>query len=219
MKTFEEMLNKKTTSNMYKTVTLKIDGDSVMANIISRDEFIRTFNELETLMCSDDKKYWVLYEEHAPETLAYIEIFWCIPTHEIDFIWNEEDGWHIASGVGVTKGRVTLDEEEDECEFELVLLEDVHEEELILFDEFAERFKHYLLFDKRADENTFKLWKALTQDIASAQTVDIMTDNKVCLVTWLRSNWGAFFECILDESFKYMNVTELVLESWNEFCN
>lgn len=88
-------------SRIYDTVSTKIDGQETFCNLVSIEEFIQYFYELETLICSDDKKYWLLYEEHNPETPEYYEVFWCIPTSSIDFIWNEETGWHIASGVGV----------------------------------------------------------------------------------------------------------------------
>jgi hypothetical protein len=225
---FEKMLNtsiKTDDTRKYETVIIKIDGFPEICNIMTTDEFIKTFHELETLMRSDDGKYWVLYEEHAPETEAHYEVFWCIPTSSIDFVRNKDGwGWHIASGVGVV-GRITLDldedefySDEDEEEFELVSLEEAFEFELALFDTFECNLSHYLLFNNRADESTFKLWKAFQQNISKGQTPDIVTDNKICLMNWLQSNWGAFTECILDNTFKYMNVTSLVLDSWKEFC-
>lgn len=87
------------------TVITEIDGQKTVCNLLSHDEFIKLFYELETLIRSDDKKYWILYEEENgfPWSIGeYKEIFWCIPTSQIDFIRNEEgSGWHIASGVGV----------------------------------------------------------------------------------------------------------------------
>ena len=110
---------------------------------------------------------------------------------------------------------VTLDEDEED------ILENIREynSRLSVFDVFENNLTQYLLYDKRADEDTFKLWKALEQDIAKASNSDVMSDNKVCLITWLESNWRAFLECILDNNFKYMNVASIVLQTWIEFCN
>lgn len=107
----------------------------------------------------------------------------------------------------------------DNTEDELLSLEEAYKEELKTFDKFEENITHYLLYDSRADENCFRLWKAFEQDIAAATSTDIMLDNKVCLITWLKENWGAFLECILNNEFTYMNVASIVLESWEEFCD
>lgn len=230
-KSFEEMLNASINADAitksYETITIKIDGDAVFGNIMSKDEFIRTFHELETLMCSDDKKYWVLYEEHAPETPEYYEVFWCLPITQAEF-WNIGGEWHhvktdsdILSDILDTVTGVTLDE--DEYEFELESLESVetlteYEEKLVMFDAFELSIIHYILYDARADEDVFRLWKSIEQSIAIATSDDIMSDNKVCVITWLEQNWGAYLECILDGKFRYMNVTSLVLDSWKKFC-
>lgn len=91
----QEMLNKDIVkSNRYDIITVKIDGESVIANIMSKDEFVRTFFELKTLIKSDNEQYWVLYEEHGIGTEAYCETYWCMPSAEVDFIYDE-DGWQI----------------------------------------------------------------------------------------------------------------------------
>ena len=174
---FEQMLNKpvKQVKRMYETVILKIDGEPVVCNIMGIDEFVKTFHELETLMYTDDRSYWVLYEEYAPETEAYQEIFGCIPMHEIDFILDEETGWRIASGVGVIKGRVTLDEDE---EFEFV--EDAYSHALNTYKTFECNFGHYLLFNKKADADNFKVFKAIQKFVDTPTDPDVCADNKVC---------------------------------------
>lgn len=211
---FEQMLNKpvKPVKRMYETVILKIDGEPVVCNIMGIDEFVKTFHELETLMYADDRSYWVLYEEYAPETEAYQEIFWCIPTHEIDFIWDMKKGWHIASGVGVTKvDSVTLDKEE---EFEFV--EDEYSKALNTYTEFMSNLGHYLLFNHKADADNFKVFKAIQEWTDTPIDTDICADNKVCLVTYLETYWNAWFQSILNREYKYMNFTHIVWESWLE---
>jgi len=94
--------------------------------------------------------------------------------------------------------------------------EESYDLKIEIYEDFEKKFSHYLLHDNRANEITFKLWKAFENHISSAQTRSIKMDNKFYLITWLEHNWGAFLGCILDGSFKYMNVASLVLESWNE---
>lgn len=117
------------------------------------------------------------------------------------------------------KSRVTLDEDKEEYEFESVYdnIQDYYQK-LYTYNEFEKNLTHYILYNSHADETVFKLWKAFEQNIAKATDSDTMCDNKACLITWLECNWGAFLECILDGSFRYMNVASLVLDSWNEFC-
>lgn len=96
---------------------------------------------------------------------------------------------------------------------------DNYKQQLETFNKFEENFTQYILYDKRADEDTLKLWKAFEQDIAKATDSDVMSDNKVCLMAWLYDNWKAWLDCVLDGTFKYMNVVNMVFESWIEFCN
>jgi hypothetical protein len=159
---------------MNNTVTFKIDSTSVCGTLVDIDTFIKLFKELETLMYSDNREYWVLYDEQNafPWSIGeYKEIFWCIPTSSIDFIKNESGwGWHIASGVGVV-GRVTLDEEPND-----------YDRSLIIFDTFKDNIDKYMLSDKRADEYTFALWKVIKYDMKAADE-DVTSDNKVCFIT------------------------------------
>ena len=129
-------------------------------------------------------------------------------------------------GYKSNKSGVTLDEDE-ECEFEFVPCDECEEYydfekdyyvNLLKYAEFKKNFAHYLLHDNRADETTFKLWKAFAKDIEDATDIETKSDNKACQIAWLEQSWGAFLECILDGSYKYMNVAGLVLESWNRFC-
>jgi len=195
----------------------KIDGQRVVGTPLTRDKFIKKFNELNNMLMDDTKSYYVLYEEENafPWSVGqYKEIFWCIPTSEINFRSDPEGGWMFVGGV-------TLCEEEfefcDDSENDYKLsYEESYDLKIEIYEDFEKKFSHYLLHDNRANEITFKLWKAFENHISSAQTRSIKMDNKFYLITWLEHNWGAFLGCILDGSFKYMNVASLVLESWNE---
>ena len=200
---------------MNKTILFKIDGQPTHGIPTEREQFLEFFNKLETLMYSDDRKYWVLYDEVNPETPFCKEYFWCIPTEEIDFIRVDGQWYYHKNPVEDVLGRITLDEEPSpvgvsECnEYKRLLL---------MFNRFETNLANYLLGDSRADEHTFKLWKMVEHEISRAQTSDVADDNKVCLMTWLEQNWGAWLRCVLDGSYNYMNVTSIVLGSWKEFC-
>lgn len=213
----------KTRTNATNTITLKIDGQSVCGTPIEKQQFLEFFHELETLMKSDDEQYWVLYEERNafPWSVGeYREIFWCIPTTEIHFEWTLEDGWCYVhkpepSPVGVVRvGRVTLDEEP---EFTPEYLEAVKEysHKLEVYDTFEAKLAHYILFNKHADEDAFRFYKNAYAWV-DTKDKDVSDDNKVCLITYLEEYWGAWLSSILDEEYKYMNLTRIVWESWAE---
>lgn len=199
---FEQMLN----DNLVKAQEpkkLRIDGEFYYGYLMDRDEFIETFHKLETLIKSDDEKYWVLYEEVNPETIFCEEYYWCIPFEEINFKWDINEGWQIVSDI-------TLDEDKEEIIN--------YDEYICKYSKFEENLLSYLLYNQNADIDTLKLWQSFYSYIANAKEYDIMLDNKVCLIIWLENNWNAFLECILNNTFKYMNVTSIVLQSWEEFC-
>ena len=184
-----------------QSVYFNIDGQKISGIPTTREQFIEFFNELETLLYSDDKKYWVLYEEINPETPWCREIFWCIPQSEIEFIYNE-NGWNLV-------GRVTLDEDNEE----------EYNKKVEQFDLFEARFAHYVLFDPRADETIFKVWQSFQKWLTTPTDEDTIKDNKYCFLTWAEENWKAWFDCIMDVTstqYKYMNLTQTVWESWKE---
>lgn len=205
-------------------VYFTIDGYAIAGVPTERKHFIELFKELKEVDMSDNNKYWILEHEG---------FYWCISTSEIEFI-RVGGEWHYlkdegADAIDKIVGGVTLDEDEDvEWEEELVPCDEKEEHKLSyeeqydlrleIYEDFEKKFSHYLLHDNRADETTFKLWKAFENHISSAQTKSIKMDNKFCIITWLEHNWGAFLGCIIDGSFKYMNVSSIVLDSWNKFC-
>ena len=93
---------------------------------------------------------------------------------------------------------------------------DNYKRSLIMFDKFECSLSHYLLFDKRANEDTFRLWQIIREWVHTPIDTDVQDDNKACLIEWLEQNWRAWLICILDYTDKYMNATKLVLESWEE---
>lgn len=184
-----------------KSVYFKIDGQSIEGTPTICEQFVEFFNELETLLMSDDKKYWVLYEEVNPETPFHKEYFWCIPASEIDFIWDEENGWCIVS-----------DEDDEECELE----EDEYCYKLNTFTVFERNFGEYLLYNPKADANDFKVYKSIQKWANTPTDPDVCADNTVCLITYLEKYWNAWLQSILDREYKYMNLTQMVWNSWEE---
>lgn len=115
------------------------------------------------------------------------------------------------------KGRVTLDEDDNNTII-IDLATISYFEKLAQFEVFKENFTHYLLYDKCVNTDAYTLWKVLWLGIIGATDTDIAEDNKVCVMVWLENNWGAWLECILNGTFKYMNISGLILKSWKEFC-
>mgnify|MGYP007022374178 CR=1 FL=1 len=138
-----------------------IDGQQIAGIPSEREQFIKFFHELETLLLSDDKKYWVLYDERYPETPWHEEYYWCIPTSEITFIRLDGE-WHYLK---------------DEC-----------------------------------TDAIDKLITGVTLD----EDEDVASDNRVCLVTYLETDWNAWFMSIINKDYKYMNLTQIVWDSWLE---
>ena len=112
-------------------------------------------------------------------------------------------------------GRVTLDEDDDKCSDEC---EEEYKEAISVYNRFIYNLHNYMAYDSSADENVFRLWKALLRYVENVQTISDYEKNQVVLITWLREYWGAWTESILKEEFKYMNLCSIVLNSLKEFC-
>lgn len=194
----------------------KIDGQQIAGTQLTRDDFIKKFHELDNMLMDDAHKYYVLYEEENafPWSVGqYKEIFWCIPTSEIDFRRDLEGGWIHISGV-------TLDEEEDKCEDEKLICvyeEDEYPNILNKYDMFKDYLEHYMLYCPDADETVFRFYKNMQNWVNSPDDIEICNDNRVCFILWLEKNWYAFMQSILDREYKYMNFTQIVWESWEQF--
>lgn len=186
---FEKMLNDALEINCrkYKTVTIKIDDEPVIANIISRGEFIRTFHQLETLMLDDNKEYYVLYEE-----VGTYEVFWCISTSDVTFK-HAMFGWYY-------------DELSDE----------EYQRKLRVYDNLRQKLKEYAWDGDKIDESAYRFYKNMQQWTNTPTDPDVQADNKACLITYLEQSWNAWLQSILDREYKYMNVTQIVWDSWAE---
>ena len=84
---------------------------------------------------------------------------------------------------------------------------------LALFDTFEANLAHYILSDKRADEDVFKMWKAIRELVDTPSDPEIQKDNKAILIGYFEEYWFAWLESILDEEYKYMNLTSIVWEN------
>lgn len=85
---------------------------------------------------------------------------------------------------------------------------------LTLFGTFEANLAYYILSDKRADEDVFKMWKAIRELVDAPSDPEIQKDNKAILIGYLEEYWFAWLESILDEEYKYMNLTSIVWDSW-----
>ena len=178
---------------------LKINGELLPCNIVSVDGFKTLLIGLAVdPFMDDEEKYWVLSEDHEDWGA-----FWCIPKEEIYLEYDENFGWCVEDAIS------------EDCEY----TEDTEEycAKIEKYESFLANFAEYILYNPKADYSDFKLWQ-LFNKFVEAEDYDTRLDNKVCLVEWLEQNWGAWLESVLYESFKYMNVTYLVSESFNEFC-
>ena len=218
----------------------KIDGTKIEGCVLAKEDFIKKFHELGTLMTSDCQNFWVLYEETNafPWSVGqYSETFWCIPVSAIEFIRIDGEWHHMKneltemldslfggvgkepSPVGVSGTRkvsgVTLDEDYGTLE-KKIEAEVEYNRLLTKFDSFESAFASYVLFDKRADEDNFKVWKAIQEWVNTPTNKDVSDDNKMCLMTYLENEWGAWTDSILFEEYKYMNLTKIVWDSWAE---
>ena len=200
---FEEMLNKNIVQESTKSVHITIDGQCIEGTPTEHNQFVEFFNELETLLMSDDKKYWILYDAVNPETPFFKEYFWCIPTSEIDFVWKEEDGWHYVPA-GITR--------EDDIFTKIEKMEE-YNRKLKLYYEFEKNFAEYMMAN--ASDEIWQIWKSMRK-WTTPKYKDIADDNKVCLVTYLEEYWNAWFMSIVNQEFKYMNLTQTVWDSWLE---
>ena len=118
-------------------------------------------------------------------------------------------------------GRVTLDEDEEEHKNIAEEYNRIREalaeynKKLELYDRFESNFAGYVLFDKKADESIFKIWKSI-QEWTTVEDEDTSSDNKVCLITYFEEYWYMWLQHILNEDYKYMSLTQMVWESWLE---
>lgn len=191
-------------------VYFKIDSTQIAGTQLSHDEFVKKFKELDNMLMDDDRKYYVLYEEvnAFPWSVGqYKEYFWCIPTSEITFKPDPEGGWQLV-------GRVTLDEDEGG----LAPDEDDTDAAYDIYKLFIAHLGSYIIYHPNSDENSFKLLKMLKKHTNSTSSQSDRKQRAAALITYLRDQWGAFTESVLNETFKYMNVTALVLDSVKEFC-
>lgn len=103
-------------------------------------------------------------------------------------------------------GRVTLDEDNEDigAAYDTYI-------------SFIIKLGNYILYNASADENAFRLLKTLNKYTNSALTTTEYKTKSASLITYLNNQWGAFTESVLDETFKYMNVTNLVLDSLKNF--
>lgn len=106
--------------------------------------------------------------------------------------------------------RVTLKELEDIRD---VVVE--YNKKLDIYERFECKFAGYILFNKKADESIFKIWKSI-QEWVTVEDEDTASDNKVCLITYLEEYWYMWLQHILNEDYKYMSLTQMVWESWLE---
>lgn len=183
---------------------LKINGELLPCNIVSVDGFKTLLIGLAVdPFMDDEEKYWVLSEDHEDWGA-----FWCIPKEEINLEYDENFGWCVEDAIS------------EDCE-DVEDTEDTEEEycyKIGKYEQFTTNLAEYILYNKRAGFCDFKLWQEC-QNFIEAEDYDTRLDNKVCLVEWFGTYWCAWFESVLDESFKYMNITGMVLESFNELCN
>lgn len=167
--TFEQMLNENL-KKVPEPEVFKIDGQLTQGHLMTIEDFIKTFYELETLLQSDCKQL-------------------------VD--------------------RATLDEEDEEI---ISIEEYSYRDCLEKFNQFTTNFMHYVLFNKYADEDNFRVWKKLRTWIDTPDE-DICEDNKICLIKYLEEYWKAWLESIIDETYSYMYCTRIVWEAWEEFCS
>lgn len=189
----------------------RIDSTRVEGTQLSRNDFIKKFKELETLLMDDTKSYYVIYEEENafPWSVGqYKEIFWCIPTSEITFRHDPEGGWQLV-------GRVTLCEDDEGG-----LMPDTDDTDAAYdtYRKFLDCLGSYIIYHPLSDENSFKLLKMLKEHTNSTSSQSDREHRAAALITYLCDQWGAFTESVLNETFKYMNVTAFVLDSVQKFC-
>ena len=194
-----------------------VDGYAVAGVPTERKHFIELFKELKEVDMSDNNKYWILEHEG---------FYWCISASEIEFI-RVGGEWHYlkdecADAIDKIVGRITLDEEydEDECEDEKLIHvyeEDEYPNILNKYNMFKDYLEHYILHCPDADESVFRFYKNIQNWVNSPDDIEICNDNRVCFILWLEKNWYAFMQSILDREYKYMNFTQIVWESWEQF--
>ena len=192
---------------------LKINGTIQTFMGTTKEHFIEMYcnPKLDTIVYLDDSEEYLIIAIFSEN---YFED-WCVPSAEIEYLYNpvtDEVEWIVVSAEYDSED----DPEEDVEEF---FEEDTEEycAKIEKYESFLVNLADYILYNKRADYSDFRLWQEF-QKFVEAEDYDTRLDNKVCLVEWLEQKWGAWFESVLDESFKYMNVTYLVSESFNEFC-
>ena len=212
--TFEEMLAEAESlnkNNKYKVVILKIDDEPEYCNIVSKEEFIEDFQRLgqKTMTTSDNGKYYVLYDEEY-------DAFFCIPVTEITFFLIDKEYHLVKDPVTeaveklLSVSGVTLDEDDDD-----EILEE-YNRYLKLYSEFEHKLGHYILNNPLADEDVFRFYKGMQNWVETPTDTDTRDDNRACFITYLEEFWYAWMQSILDGTYKYMNLTSIVWESWEE---
>lgn len=91
-----------------------------------------------------------------------------------------------------------------------------YEETLSKFDSFECNFGWYILFDHRADADTFTFWQTMREFIYLQECKDIQNDSKVYFIDWLKEYWATWLADILESKYQYMNISKYILEMWNE---
>lgn len=180
-----------------KTKNLTINGSIQEFMITTKKHFIEMYcnPELDTVTYLDDSKEYLIMTVCSED---YFEE-WCVSAEEIEYMYNPTTG--AIEGLLVS----AEDDPKEYCA------------KIEKYESFLANFAEYILYNPKADYSDFRIWQQF-QKFVDAEDCDTRLDNKVCLVEWLGQNWGAWFDSVLDESFKYMNVTYLVHESFKEFC-
>ena len=82
------------------------------------------------------------------------------------------------------------------------------------YTSFECNFGWYILFHEKADDANFKVFKAIQKWVETPTEKEVSDDNKVCLITYLEENWKAWLNSVLEGTYEYMNLTQIVWESW-----
>ena len=163
---------------------IKIDGESILAHKLNKDDFIEAFYEFVSPAISDDGKYLVLYD-------PFSESFWHIPVAE----FSEDDLNTLLECIDNKKSY-----EADLQEFRKFFA--------------ALCYYVRIMDMKHRDQDTYRLYKAIKDFAYLPEDADVIDDNKVCVVCYFREHWKAWYDSILNREYKYMNICGIVLESW-----
>lgn len=211
----------------YNLTPVTIDSVSIAGRPIDKEEFIKKFNELGTLLESDDRKFWIIYEERFIETPYYHEIFWCIPSGELNFIF--EDGeWYLFEEAEIVDFEdfdfSNIEDPADEYPDWVKSEEDKetykknvekYKHSLKMYADFEEMFAQFIMYDKRATSDDFIVWQKL-RAWTNVPDEEVSDDNKVIFIDYVYEFWHAFFMDVVDGSYEYMNILRMVWEAWEE---